>query len=184
MLTKVNFPSAIKVFSEPMSLPFQKFSNEMLDEELESAKRKRQALEGLLNTGKISHLTYEYLKKEITETIAEIERRQRTQTEKAIPKVVTSEESVKTIVKKKKRIRKAKKRKIKKPSAKKVKRKSIGSVPSKKGYSRSRVKGRCRNPWNGECRNTDIEVIIYYKKSFLPICRECWNDIAEKDFAW
>jgi len=184
MLTKVIFPSVLKVFSEYMSLPFQKFSHEMLDQELESAKRKRQALEGLLNTGKISQLTYNYLKKEITNTISEIEKQQRAQTEEAVPKVVVIEESVKTKAKKKKRIRKAKKRKVKKPSTKKVKKKSTGRAPSKKGYSRSRVKGRCRNPWNGECRNTDIEVIIYYKKSFLPICRECWNDIAEKDLAW
>jgi len=184
MLTKVIFPPVLKVFSEHMSLPFQKFSNEMLDKELESAKRKRQALEDLLNTGKISQLTYDYLKKEIVNNIAEIEKRQRAQTEKVMPKVVVSEENVETRVKKKKRIRKAKKRKVKKPSAKKIKRKSTGRAPSKKGYSRSRVKGRCRNPWNGECRNTDIEVIIYYKKSFLPICRECWNDIAEKDLAW
>ncbi len=169
-------------FSEHMSLPFQEPSYEMRDKELELARRKRQALEGLLNTGKISQLTYDYLKKEITNTIAEIEKLQRAQTEKATPKVVAIEESVKPKAKKKKRKRKAKKRTVKKTSAKK--RKSTRRLSSKKRYSRSRVKGRCRNPWNGECRNTDIEVIIYYKKSFLPICRSCWNDIAEKDFAW
>jgi hypothetical protein len=42
----------------------------------------------------------------------------------------------------------------------------------------------CRNPWNGECRSTDIEVYIYYKGKLHPICRECWNDIAEKDIEW
>lgn len=183
MLTKVIFPSALKLFSEHMSLPFQKSSYEMRDKELELARRKRQALEGLLNTGKISQLTYDYLKKEITNTIAEIEGQQKAQTEGAIPKAVASEEGVSIMTKKKKRKSKGKKRKVKKPSAKKIK-KPTRRASSKKGYSRARVKGHCRNPWTGECRNTDIEVIIYYKKSFLPICRECWSEIAGKDFTW
>jgi len=42
----------------------------------------------------------------------------------------------------------------------------------------------CRNPWNGECRSPDIEVYIYYKGRRLPICRDCWSDIAEKDLEW
>jgi len=43
---------------------------------------------------------------------------------------------------------------------------------------------KCRNPWNGECESTDIEVYIYYKGRRLPICRDCWSDIAEKDLEW
>ncbi|MDH5622923.1 MAG: hypothetical protein OEY39_00435 [Candidatus Bathyarchaeota archaeon] len=43
---------------------------------------------------------------------------------------------------------------------------------------------KCRNPWNGECRSTDIEVYIYFRGRRLPICRDCWTDIAEKDFEW
>jgi hypothetical protein len=43
---------------------------------------------------------------------------------------------------------------------------------------------RCRNPWNGECKNTDIEVYIYHKGERQPICRNCWQKIAEKDIEW
>ena len=43
---------------------------------------------------------------------------------------------------------------------------------------------RCKNPWNGECRNTDIELSIYYKGEFLPICHQCWKEIANKDLTW
>ncbi|MBE0512137.1 hypothetical protein IBX38_03705 [Candidatus Bathyarchaeota archaeon] len=43
---------------------------------------------------------------------------------------------------------------------------------------------KCRNPWNGECKRTDIEVYIFYRGRRLPICRDCWSDIAEKDLEW
>jgi hypothetical protein len=43
---------------------------------------------------------------------------------------------------------------------------------------------RCRNPWNTKCRETEIEVYIYHKGRQLPICRECWLKIAEKDLEW
>ncbi len=42
----------------------------------------------------------------------------------------------------------------------------------------------CRNPWNRECRNTDIVLSIYYNGEFLPICRECWEKISEKNIEW
>jgi len=40
------------------------------------------------------------------------------------------------------------------------------------------------NPWNGVCENTDIIVYILYKGRPRPICRRCWEEIAEKDFEW
>jgi len=42
----------------------------------------------------------------------------------------------------------------------------------------------CMNPWNPECRNTDIEVSIYYDGRMVPICRRCWEEIANKDVEW
>ena len=43
----------------------------------------------------------------------------------------------------------------------------------------------CRNPWkNPKCLATDIEVYIYYKKRKLPICKECWFEIADSDKEW
>ncbi|MDH5462156.1 MAG: hypothetical protein OEZ29_06850 [Candidatus Bathyarchaeota archaeon] len=42
----------------------------------------------------------------------------------------------------------------------------------------------CRNPWNGKCKNTDIQLYIYYKGRQLPICKECWFEIADRDVQW
>jgi len=42
----------------------------------------------------------------------------------------------------------------------------------------------CMNPWNGVCRNTDIALYIYYGARRLPICRECWREIASDDVEW
>ena len=42
----------------------------------------------------------------------------------------------------------------------------------------------CMNPWNPSCRNTDIEVSIYYDGRMVPICRRCWEEIANKDLEW
>jgi aminopeptidase N len=158
-------------------------SDENLSQELETAKRKMQGLDGLLNSGKISPFTYDYLKKELASHIAEMEKRRKALAEKVTSIESISKEIAKPKVIKKKRIRKPKKRMAKKISAKKFKSSTVRPSP-KKGYSGLASKNRCRNPWNGECRNTDIEVTIYYKNRLLPICRECWNDIAEKDLTW
>ncbi|MEM2917431.1 MAG: hypothetical protein QXN63_03645 [Candidatus Bathyarchaeia archaeon] len=42
----------------------------------------------------------------------------------------------------------------------------------------------CKNPWNGECKKIDIEVYVFYKGKQLPICKDCWREIAEKDIEW
>jgi hypothetical protein len=55
-------------------------------------------------------------------------------------------------------------------------------------YVRGPYMGRsaehCRNPWNGKCKNTDIQLYIYYKGKQLPICKECWFEIADRDVQW
>jgi len=42
----------------------------------------------------------------------------------------------------------------------------------------------CKNPWNGKCNNTNIELYIRYKDKMLPICKGCWNTIADKEIEW
>jgi hypothetical protein len=32
--------------------------------------------------------------------------------------------------------------------------------------------------------NSDIAVYIYYRGRKLPICRECWIEIAQKNIEW
>jgi hypothetical protein len=43
---------------------------------------------------------------------------------------------------------------------------------------------RCKNPWNGECKNNDIELYIYFQGERLPICRQCWTKMADRDVEW
>ena len=46
-------------------------------------------------------------------------------------------------------------------------------------------KEECKNPWKTECKNTDIEVYIIGKdEKRLPICKECWTEIAKSDHEW
>lgn len=42
----------------------------------------------------------------------------------------------------------------------------------------------CMNPWKPDCRRTDIKLSIYYEGRFLPICNECWKEIAERNIEW
>ena len=70
---------------------------ERLSEEYEMAKKKKQALDNLLNTGRISQSTYELFNKEIDEAIAEIERQQKALLEKMNSKTGELEERVKTL---------------------------------------------------------------------------------------
>ena len=37
----------------------------------------------------------------------------------------------------------------------------------------------CGNPFQ-PCQSTDISLYIYFKDEKVPICRECWNSLAEK----
>jgi len=43
---------------------------------------------------------------------------------------------------------------------------------------------RCMNPWKPDCTSTDIKLSIYYKGHMIPICRRCWEEIADKNIEW
>jgi hypothetical protein len=43
---------------------------------------------------------------------------------------------------------------------------------------------RCRNPWNAECESTDIVLYIFFRGERLPICSECWSEIASANIEW
>jgi len=69
-------------------------------------------------------------------------------------------------------------------------RQSKNSTRKNRVDSRAGIEGQgvsavhCMNPWRPECKNTDIEVSIYYNGRMVPICRECWKEIANKDVEW
>jgi len=73
---------------------------------------------------------------------------------------------------------------IRKASTKKVRKISPEKSAGRGNASTGGLGRRCKNPWNGECKNTDIELSIYYKGEFLPICHQCWKEIADKDLTW
>jgi hypothetical protein len=74
-----------------------KHSFKKLTEENEMAKKKKQALDNLLNTGRISQSTYDLFNNEIDEAIAEIERQQKTLLEKMNSKMEELEAQIKTL---------------------------------------------------------------------------------------
>ncbi|UCH69682.1 MAG: CdvA-like protein [Candidatus Bathyarchaeota archaeon] len=74
-----------------------KYSFEKVSRELELAKKKKETLDDLLNTGKISQSTYDDLNKSITEAISEIEARQKTLAGKMTAKITELEQQVKTL---------------------------------------------------------------------------------------
>ncbi|UCG36496.1 MAG: CdvA-like protein [Candidatus Bathyarchaeota archaeon] len=74
-----------------------KFSLEKINGELELARKKRQALDKLLNEGKVSQPTYESFTSEISNAIAEIEQRQNSLIEKMKAKIDELEQQMKTM---------------------------------------------------------------------------------------
>jgi hypothetical protein len=74
-----------------------KHSFESLNEEYEMTKRKKEALDNLLNAGKISQSTYDSFNNKIDEAIAEIEKQQRALLEKMNSKVGELEQHIKTL---------------------------------------------------------------------------------------
>lgn len=68
-----------------------------LSEENEIAKKKKEALDNLLSTGRISQSTYDVFNCEINEAIAEIERQQKALLEKMNSKMAELEEQIKTL---------------------------------------------------------------------------------------
>jgi len=74
-----------------------KHSFKRLNEENEMTKKKKQALDNLLNTGKISQSTYDLFNSEIDEAIAEIERQQKALLEKMNSEMEELEAQIKTL---------------------------------------------------------------------------------------
>ncbi len=171
------------------ALTSKKASLEAVRRELESKKKRKQVLEGLLHAGKISRFTYDYLNGAITAAIRDHEEHLKTLTDQeedtsilvspppAPPAVEDSTEQLKEKGKTVPKVKKA-------PSRRRTKRASTDGSSPARVYSKAVSEGRCRNPWNGRCRNSDIEVSIYYKNELLPICRECWQDISNRDLTW
>lgn len=74
-----------------------KHSFRRLSEEFDVARKKKQALDNLLNSGKISQSTHDIFNKEIDEAIADIEKQQKALLEKMASKVVELEGQVKSL---------------------------------------------------------------------------------------
>jgi len=74
-----------------------KHSFESLAEEFEMTKKKKEALDNLLDAGKISQSTYDSFNEKIDEAVAEIERRQRALLDKMNSKVGELEDHTKTL---------------------------------------------------------------------------------------
>jgi len=91
------FPSFAVEKGTVLRLISWKHSFNRLNEEIEMAKKKRQALDNLLSSGRISESTYELFNKEISEAIAEIERQQKGLQEKMNSKMKELEEHIKTL---------------------------------------------------------------------------------------
>lgn len=70
---------------------------ERLNEEYEMTEKKKQALDNLLNDGRISQSTYDLFNKKIDEAIAEIERKQKVLLEKMNSKAGELEQHIKTL---------------------------------------------------------------------------------------
>lgn len=74
-----------------------KHSLETMNEEYETAEKKKQALDKLLSTGRISQSTYDMFSVEIAEAITEIERRQKALLQRMNAKILELGEQVKTL---------------------------------------------------------------------------------------
>lgn len=68
-----------------------------MSEEYETAKKKRQALDGLLDKGKISQSTHDLFAMEIAETITDVERQQKALLQKMNTKIIELKEQIKTL---------------------------------------------------------------------------------------
>jgi hypothetical protein len=42
----------------------------------------------------------------------------------------------------------------------------------------------CKNPWKTSCKSGNIKLYIQFKGEKLPICKQCWSRIAEKELEW
>jgi hypothetical protein len=42
----------------------------------------------------------------------------------------------------------------------------------------------CKNPWKNNCKSENIKLYIQFKGEKLPICKQCWNRIADDEVNW
>jgi len=91
------FPSFAAKKWTVLKLISWKHSFRKLNEENEMTKKKKQALDNLLNTGRISQSTYDLFNNEIDEAIAEIEKQQKALLEKMNSKMEELEAQIKTL---------------------------------------------------------------------------------------
>jgi len=42
----------------------------------------------------------------------------------------------------------------------------------------------CKNPWKNDCKNGNIKLYIQFKGEKLPICKRCWNHLADSELNW
>jgi len=76
---------------------YVKSFSEIIKNELETTKRKKQALDNLFNAGKISQTTYDYIVKGLSEAINEVESRQKILVDKLTSKINELEEQTRTL---------------------------------------------------------------------------------------
>lgn len=74
-----------------------KHSFEKLNEEYETAKKKKQALDKLMSAGKISQSTYDLFSVEIAEAVTDIERQQKALFDKINAKTIELKEQIRTL---------------------------------------------------------------------------------------
>ncbi len=76
---------------------YVKSSSGMINKKLETTKRKKQALDDLFNEGKISQMTYEYISKDLDDSINEIEGHQKVLADRITSKINELEEQTRTL---------------------------------------------------------------------------------------
>ncbi len=76
---------------------YVKSSSEIINKELETARKKRQTLHDLLSVGKISKSTHDYIAKNIDNTINEIESRQKVLADKITSRINELEEETRAL---------------------------------------------------------------------------------------
>ena len=74
-----------------------KYSLEVVSRELELVKKKKQALDNLFNTDKISQSTYDYINKDLTDAITETETHQKTLADKITARANELENQLKSL---------------------------------------------------------------------------------------
>lgn len=76
---------------------YVKSSSGMITKKLETARRKKQALDDLFNEGKISQMTYEYISKDLDDGVNEIEGHQKVLADRIASKINELEEQTRTL---------------------------------------------------------------------------------------